>query len=114
MYYICNMRTMIRSKEFDEFYNSLSAKVQNKVQYALNVMAEIKVVNTKLVKRLVGTDFYEMRISVDNEYRVILFTIDNESFIEAEQILLLNGFVKKSTKDYNREIEKAKHILNNL
>lgn len=114
MYYICQMRTMIRSAEFDEFYNSLPVNVQNKVKYAMNVIAEIKVVNTKLVKKLIDTDFYELRISVGNEYRVILFTIDHENFIEAEQILLLNGFMKKSTKDYKKEIEKAEQILNSL
>ena len=89
MYYICIMRTLIRSKDFDEFYNSLSPNVQSKVKYAMNIIAEVKVVNSKLVKRLVDTDFYELRISVGNEYRVILFTIDHENFIEAEQILLL-------------------------
>ena len=114
MYYICQMRTMIRSAEFDEFYNSLPANVQNKVKYAMNVIAEIKVVNTKLVKKLIDTDFSELRISVGNEYRVILFTIDHENFIESEQILLLNGFMKKSTKDYKKEIEKAEQILNSL
>ena len=114
MYYICQMRTMIRRAEFDEFYNSLPANVQNKVKYAMNLIAEIKVVNTKLVKKLIDTDFYELRISVGNEYRVILFTIDHENFIEAEQILLLNGFMKKSTKDYKKEIEKAEQILNSL
>lgn len=108
------MRTMIRSIEFDTFYESLPASVQNKVKYAMNIIAEIRVVNTKLVKKLVDTDFYELRISVGNEYRVILFTIDHENFIEAEQILLLNGFLKKSTKDYKKEIEKAQQILNNL
>lgn len=105
---------MIRSTEFDEFYNSLPANVQNKVKYAMNVIAEIKVVHTKLMKKLVDTDFYELRISVGNEYRVILFTIDHENFIEAEQILLLNGFMKKSTRDYKKEIEKAEQILNSL
>ncbi len=114
MCYICGVRTMIRSTEFDEFYNSLPANVQNKVKYAMNVVAEIRVVNTKLVKKLVDTDFYELRVSVGNEYRVILFTIDHDNFIESEQILLLNGFMKKSTKDYKREIEKAKQILNSL
>ena len=34
--------------------------------------------------------------------------------IEAEQILLLNGFMKKSTKDYKKEIQKAEQILNSL
>ena len=108
------MRTIIRSTEFDEFYNSLPANVQNKVKYAMNVITEIKIVNTKLIKKLIDTDFYELRISVGNEYRVILFTIDHENFIEAELILLLNGFMKKSTKDYKKEIEKAEQILNSL
>ena len=114
MCYICTMRTMIRSTEFDEFYNSLPQSVQSKVKYAMNILAEIKVVNTKLVKKLVDTDFYELRISVGNEYRVILFTIDHENLIEATQILLLNGFIKKSTKDYKKEKDKALQILNNL
>lgn len=104
----------MRSAEFDEFYNSLPENVQNKVKYALNIIAEVKVVNTKLVKKLVEADFYELRISVGNEYRVILFTIDQESFVEAEQILLLNGFMKKSTKDYKKELQKAQRILNSL
>lgn len=104
----------MRSAEFDEFYNSLPENVQNKVKYALNIIAEVKVVNTKLVKKLVETDFYELRISVGNEYRVILFTIDQENFVEAEQILLLNGFMKKSTKDYKKELQKAQRILNSL
>ena len=108
------MRTMIRSVEFDEFYNSLPANVQNKVKYAMNIIAEVKVINSKLVKKLVDTDFYELRISVGNEYRVILFTIDHENLIEAEQILLLNGFLIKSTKDYKKEILRAEQILNSL
>lgn len=105
------MRVLIRSTEFDAFYSSQLVNVQNKLKYALNIVAEIKVVSAKLVKKLVNTDFYELRISVDNEYRVILFTIDHENLIESEQVLLLNGFVKKSTKDYRREIVKAQQIL---
>lgn len=88
--------------------------IQNKVKYAMNIIADVKVINTKLVKKLIDTDFYELRISVGNEYRVILFTIDHENFIEAEQIILLNGFIKKSTKDYKKEIRKAEQILNSL
>lgn len=105
------MRNLIRSEEFDEFYCSLPVKIQGKVKYALNLVAEVKVVSTKLVKKLVGTDFYELRVSVGNEYRVILFSVDHDNFIESEQILLLNGFLKKSTKDYKKEVEKAERIL---
>ena len=105
---------MIRSTAFDEFFNSLPINVQNKLKYAMNIIAEVKVVSSKLVKKLVNTDFYELRISINNEYRIILFTIDHESFIESTQIILLNGFIKKSSKDYKKEIERAKQILNNL
>ena len=60
------------------------------------MITEVKVVNTKVIKKLVDTDFYELRISVGNEYRAILFTIDHENIVQAEQILLLNGFMKKN------------------
>ena len=107
------MRTLYRTTEFDDFYNSQTDKVKTKLDYALKVIADIKVLNTKLVKKLIDSDFYELRISVGNEYRVILFTIDKANIMEAEEILLLNGFLKKSTKDYKAEIEKAERILEN-
>lgn len=106
------MRTIFRTEEFNEFYDSLADNVKEKVRYLLQIMTEIKVVNTKVVKKLVDTDFYELRISVGNEYRVILFTVDHENIVQADKLLLLNGFVKKSTNDYRKEIEKAQHILN--
>ena len=105
------MRTMIRSIEFDEFYNSLPAKAQKKLDYVLNVVAEIKVVNTQFVKQIETTEFYELRVQVGDEYRVVVFTIDHENFVEATQILLLNGFMKKSKKDYVPATEKARRIL---
>lgn len=101
----------MQTEEFREFFDSLGSRSQTKLLYALNIVATIKVVSTKLVKRLAGTDFYELRISTDNEYRVIIFSIDKENLIEASEIMLLNGFLKKSTKDYEREIKIAKDIL---
>ena len=70
-----------------------------------------KVINTKIVKKLVNTDFYEIRIQVDNEYRVIVFTIDHDNINQSNEILFLNGFIKKSTKDYDKQIKKAIKIL---
>lgn len=102
---------MIRSIEFDEFYNSLPAKAQKKLDYVLNVVAEIKVVNAQFVKQIETTEFYELRVQVGDEYRVVVFTIDHENFVEATQILLLNGFMKKSKKDYAPATEKARRIL---
>ncbi|MCM1041487.1 MAG: type II toxin-antitoxin system RelE/ParE family toxin [Bacteroides sp.] len=40
--------------------------------------------------------------------------MNHNNFIEAEQIFLLNGFMKKSTKDYKQEIAKAQRILKTL
>jgi phage-related protein len=84
------------------------------VVYALNIVTEIKVVSSKLVKKLVDTEFYELRIKMNNEYRVILLTIDHDNFMESNQIILLNGFIKKSTKDYKSEISKARQIIERL
>jgi hypothetical protein len=56
-----------------------------------------------------------MRVSIGkNEYRSVLFAIDHDNVIESTRIILLNGFLKKSTKDYKREIDKAENILNKL
>ena len=46
------MKTIYRSTEFDLFYNSLSNKVQNRLDYALNIISEIKIINPKLAKKV--------------------------------------------------------------
>ena len=56
-----------------------------------------------------------MRVALgNNEYRSILLTLDTKSFIECKQAILLNGFVKKDTKQYKGEIEKARTIVKSL
>ena len=49
------MRSILRTEEFNAFYDSLPASVQNKIKYILYVVEEIRVVSTKLVKK---TDRY--------------------------------------------------------
>lgn len=110
-----DIREIYRTPQFDAFYNSLPAKVQNKFKYVVDVVATVYDISTKFVKHLQGTDLYEMRISLgSNEYRTILFAIDKENIIEATKIILLNGFLKKSSKDYRKQIEIAESILNGL
>lgn len=56
-----------------------------------------------------------MRVSVgNNEYRTILFAVDKPNIIESTKIVLLNGFLKKSTKEYRKQIELAQYILKEL
>lgn len=95
-----------------EYYNGLPEKIRTKFDHAMNILRNIDVPNTKFVKKLVDTDFYEMRVSVGtNEYRTILFTIDSDNVVNATQILLLNAFLKKTTKDYRKQIDIADAIL---
>lgn len=109
------IRVVYKTPQFEAFYDSLPAKVQTKFKYVIDIVTTIYDVSTKFVKHLQDTDLYEMRVSVgSNEYRTILFAIDNANVIEATKIILLNGFLKKSSKDYRKQIEIAQSILNDL
>ncbi len=109
------VRTISRTPEFDAFFAALPTKVKIKFDYVMNVIASIYNVSTKFVKHLENTNLYEMRISVGtNEYRTVLFAIDAGNFIEAKNILLLNGFLKKDNRDYRKQIDIATAILNKL
>ena len=109
------IRVVYKTPEFDKFYNSLPIKVQVKFNYVIDVVTTIYDISTKFVKHLHDTDLYEMRVSIgSNEYRTILFAIDKENIIEATKIILLNGFLKKSNKDYRKQIGIAQSILKDL
>lgn len=109
------VRQIIPTPQFDEFYFAQPARVQEKFNYVINVMATVYNVSTKFIKHLQNTNLYEMRVSVgSNEYRTVLFAADNPNFIQATQIILLNGFLKKSNKDYKKQVELATKILEGL
>ncbi len=109
------VREIIPTPEFDEFFYAQDKRVQKKLEYVIDVMATVYNVPTKFVKYLQNSELYEMRVSIGtNEYRTVLFTMDHPNFIEATKILLLNGFLKKSEKDYRKQIEIARKILNDL
>ena len=107
-------RIMYKTPAFDSFYNSLNIRARKRVDYVFEHIRTEKNISTKFVKSLVNTDFYEMRISVDNEYRVIFFSIDNDNFINATEIILLNGFIKKSSADYDKQIAIAQKLMEEL
>ena len=112
---VSNLRTIIRTPEFDEFFMNLSDRVKDKFLYVFQVIQSVYNISTKFVKHLEKTDLYEMRVSVgSNEYRTILFAVDHDNIIESTRIILLNGFLKKSSKEYKKQIEIARTILNRL
>lgn len=109
------IRIIHRTPEFDQFYFSLPQKVREKFEYVFKVVQSVYNISTKFVKHLENTDLYELRVSIgNNEYRSILFAIDHDNLIESTKIILLNGFLKKSTKDYKKQLDKAITILNSL
>ena len=106
------IRKVVLSNEFLTYYDSLNVKIQDKYTYALQLIKTLKVVSEKFVKKIQNTEFYEVRVSVStNEYRTMLIAVDNPNFMEATKVILLNSFLKKDSKQYKKEIEKARTIL---
>ena len=106
------LREIFFSDEFNEFYESLDSRTKEKYDYALNIIRSQYVVNSKFVKSLETSNFYELRISVGhNEYRSIIIAIDHDNFIQSRRILLLNSFLKKDSKQYKAEIKQAEKLL---
>lgn len=124
MYYICGMeieedekiiRQVIFSDEFTTFFENLDVKTRDKYAYVIQIIRTQYRVSEKFVKKLQPHEIYEIRVSVRaNEYRSMLATIDNQSFMEAKRVVLLNSFLKKDTKQYRFEIAKALEMIKNM
>ncbi|MEG0033094.1 MAG: type II toxin-antitoxin system RelE/ParE family toxin [Mucinivorans sp.] len=104
-------RTIVYSDECVEFIDSLDQRAAEKLSYIVSIIATADMVSTKFIKKLTNTLFYELRISVANEIRIIIFALDDLNINNATQIVFLNGFIKKSTKDYSEYIKRAENIL---
>ena len=106
------LRIIIRTPEFDEYYNIQSERIREKYDYVLEIIVSQFIISEKFVKKLETTELYEVRVSIGkNEHRTLLFAIDNKNFIQCHQVILLNSFLKKDSKQYRKEIEKAENIL---
>jgi len=109
------IRELIFSDEFDKYFNSLPDNIKEKFDYVMHIMRTQRVVCNKFVKNLENTEFYEMRVSIgSNEYRSIIFAIDGSCFMDSKNVLLLNGFLKKGTKQYKSEVSKARSIVSKM
>ena len=79
----------------------MNEHLKKKYDYALQIVKSQYIVSSKIVKSLENTDFYELRISISS----------NDNFIQSKNVLLLNSFLKKDTKQYKAEIKKAGNIV---
>ena len=91
---------------FDDFYNSLSSKVKDKIDYALFLVTVANRIPSKFFEHVTGTDgLFELRIEYEsNIYRIFC------CFDEGNLVVLFNGFQKKSQKTPRAEIDKALKI----
>ncbi len=105
------MREIDITEECLEFIDNQEERVNLKFFQLIEVIGEIKVVNSSFVKKLQSTQFYELRIKAGNEYRIVIFTIDHLNFLECTKAVCLYGFQKKSTKDYKKAVKQAERIL---
>ena len=52
------MRTLYRTPEFDEFYETLDERVKTKFKYTFEVIKSVYALPVKYVKRLEGTELF--------------------------------------------------------
>jgi hypothetical protein len=105
------MREIYITEECLEFIDKQGERVSLKFLQLIEVIGEIKVVNSHFLKKLQTTQFYELRIKAGNEYRIVIFAIDHLNFAECTKAVCLYGFHKKSTKDYKNAVKQAEKIL---
>ncbi|MDD6296394.1 MAG: type II toxin-antitoxin system RelE/ParE family toxin [Treponema sp.] len=81
-------------------YRSSNTKSCSKITWVLKAVQEIEKVPKTYFKKLVDTDFYEVRIELTgNIYRLLGF------FHNGNIVILTNGFQKKTQKTPKSEIE---------
>jgi len=91
---------------FIDFYKSQDFKVQEKIEYVLDLVRFEKQVPLKFFKYLENTDgIYEIRIiTTFKSIRILCF------FDQGDLIVLTNCFVKKSQKTPRKEIKMAEKL----
>lgn len=72
-------RNLQFTDEFLDFIDSSETIVKTKIAYLFEIIKTQSVINSKIAKKLINIDFYEIRIQVNNEYRIIIFTIDHDN-----------------------------------
>lgn len=105
------MRDVDITEECLDFIDKQGVRVSNKFFQLIEIIEEVRIIHTNFVKKLKNTRFYELRIKAGNEYRIVIFAIDHLNFSECNQAVCLNGFIKKSNKDYVKGIKEAEKIL---
>lgn len=98
------IRKIVAYKDnFVKFYKQQDKKIQEKIEYVLDLIRFEKQVPLKFFKYLENTDnIYEIRvITTFKSIRILCF------FDEGQLVVLTNCFIKKTQKTPNKEIKLA-------
>ena len=101
------VRKVIAYKEyFTDFYKAQEEKVQEKIEYVLDLVRFERQVPKKFFKHLENTDgIYEVRvITTFKSIRILCF------FDDGNLVVLANCFVKKTQKTPRKEIKHAEKL----
>ena len=92
---------------FENFFKSLSFKVQNKIDEVLFMMTIIERVPKKFFDSIDGVKgLFEIRIEYESNIYRIFCCFDRDNLV-----VLFNGFQKKTQNTPKKEIEKAAKIM---
>lgn len=92
---------------FMDFYLSQESKVQEKIQYVLELIRQVDRVPEKFLKYMEGTNgLFEIRIAFKSNIYLIFCCFD-----DGQLVVLFNGFQKKSQKTPKQELMKAEKIM---
>ncbi len=87
----------------EEFLDSLTPKIAQKVTWVLKIIQEGQIVPRKYFKKLTNTnDIWECRIAFSTDSVRILAFFDKKN-----RLVLTHGFMKKTQKTPKEEITKA-------
>lgn len=92
---------------FNDFFNSLSSKVKDKIDEVLFMLTIIERIPAKFFKHIEGIKgLYEIRVEYNsNIYRIFC------CFDQGNLVVLFNGFQKKTQKTPTKELERAEKIM---
>jgi phage-related protein len=89
-----------------DFLDSLPGKTAQKITWVLSLIEELDVISEKFFKKLKPHEIWECRINYKNmKYRILGFMVSPVGY--ATKIILTNGFIKKTQKTPQQEIDRA-------
>jgi phage-related protein len=101
-------KVVLYKENFREFYKAQDQKVQEKIEYVMDLVRFEKHVPVKFFKYLENTNgIYEIRVLTTFKKIRILCFLD-----QGELVVLTNCFFKKTQKTPPKEIEKAERLKN--